>query len=389
VSAHSVEGRRERVPFSRAELGWPIALAVVSQLDVWLPGRYNLGHLVGPAPVVALLYAVTSLSLVWRRRAPLTVLAFVVTADAAEFLALGAPEGLGSVVPAAAAFYAVGRYAPTAALQLAAPLLLLGVAVHELTDPIFAFTGLELVLWVAVAACWPLGHAFRRRALESQDLADRARHLAADRDDATRAAVTAERSRIARELHDVVGHGMSVAVLQLVAADGVLESDGAAARTRVRLAEGSIRQALGEMRRLLGLLDREPADLVARPGLGQLDQLVGDTRAAGADVRLCVSGPVIDLPPGLDLAAYRIVQESLTNVIKHARPPTAAVQISYGPDRVVIQVDDDGRGSPAPTSDGRGLTGMRERARLYGGELTAGMREGGGYSVHASLPVDA
>ena len=377
------------MPFSRAELGWPIALAVVTQIDVWPTGRYNLGHLVGPAPVVALLYAVTSLSLVWRRRAPLTVLAFVVTVDAAEFLTLGAPEGLGSVLPAAIAFYAVGRFAPTAALQLAAPLLLLGVAVHELTDPAFSFSGLEVVLWVVVAAAWPLGQAFRRRALEAQGLAEQTRRLSEDRDDAARAAVAAERSRIAGELHDVVGHGMSVAVLQLVAADGLLDDDHAAARNRLRLAERSARQALAEMRRLLGLLDSEPATLVARPGLKQVDQLVGDTRAAGAQVDLRIRGDVVELSPGLDLAAFRIVQESLTNVLKHARPPTAEVRISYRPDRVVIEVHDHGRGAAVVASDGRGLTGMRERARLYGGELDAGRRDGGGYSVRASLPVDA
>jgi signal transduction histidine kinase len=377
-----------RGPFSWAELGWPIVLAVVTQIDVWPTGRYNLGHLVGPAPVVSLLYAVTSLSLVWRRRAPLSVLAFVVTVDAAEFLALGAPEGLGSVLPAAVAFYAVGRYAWPAALQLAAPLLLLGIAVHELTDPVFSFSGLEVVLWIVVAACWPLGHAFRSRDLEAQGLAEETRRLSADRDEAARAAVASERSRIAAELHDVVGHGMSVAVLQLVAADGLLDNDRPAARTRLRLAERSVRQAMAEMRRLLGLLDSEPAVLADRPGLQQVEQLVGDTRAAGARVDLSIRGAEVELSPGLDLAAFRIVQESLTNVLKHARPPTAEVRISYCSDRVVIEVHDHGRGAAVVATDGRGLTGMRERARLYGGELDAGWRDGGGYSVRASLPVE-
>lgn len=377
------------MPFSRAELGWPIVLAVVSQIDVWPTGRYNLGHLVGPAPVVSLLYAVTSLSLVWRRRAPLSVLAFVVTVDAVEFLALGAPEGLGSILPAVVAFYSVGRHARPAALQLAAPLLLLGVAVHELTDPVFSFSGLEVVLWIAVAACWPLGHAFRSRDLDAQGLAEEARRLSDQRDEAARAAVASERSRIAAELHDVVGHGMSVAVLQLVAADSLLDNDRPAARTRLHLAERSARQALAEMRRLLGLLDSEPAALAARPGLQQVEQLVGDTRAAGAWVELSIRGELVALSPGLDLAAFRIVQESLTNVLKHARPPTAEVRISYRPDRVVIEVHDHGRGAAVVATDGRGLTGMRERARLYGGELDAGWRDGGGYSVRASLPVDA
>jgi signal transduction histidine kinase len=202
--------------------------------------------------------------------------------------------------------------------------------------------------------------------------------------------VTEERTRIARELHDVVGHGISVAVLQLVAALGLLDNgDLDPARARVLNAERSAREALAEMRRLLGLLDGEADPTLApQPGLKQLDRLVADIRAAGATVNLSVRGGPVELPAGLDLAAFRILQEALTNVLKHAAPPCADVVVAYREDGVGLEVRDRGAEAVAAAGDGRGLAGMRERARLYGGELHAGPCRGGGYAVRAWLPVE-
>lgn len=386
-------GRRRSglLGLSRSELAWPLLLAALTQVDVWPPGRLNLGHVVGPRPVLALLYAATSLALVWRRRAPLAVLAFVVSADAAYYLAYGAPEGLGTVLPTLAALYAVGRYAPPASVYAAAPVAFLSVALHELTDPVFSLNGLDVILWAVVAAAWPVGYAFARRSREAQALARRAEEATAGRDAAARAAVSEERARIARELHDVVGHGISVAVLQLVAAAGMLDKgEVAPAQARLLNAEHSARDALAEMRRLLGLLDRgAEASLSPQPGLSQLDRIIGDTRAAGATINLCVQGAPADLTTGLDLAAFRILQESLTNVLKHAQPPRADVLIAYAPDQLTLQVRDHGTRPPQPAPDGRGLAGMRERARLYGGTLHAGPRADGGYTVCARLPIGA
>jgi signal transduction histidine kinase len=382
---------RHRLDLSRSELVWPLLLAAYTQVDVWPRGRLNLGHVVGPRPVLALLYTATSLALVWRRRAPLAVLAAIVTADAAYYLGYGAPEGLGTVLPMMFALYAVGRYAAATTGYAAAPMLLLAIALHELTDPQFRLNGLEVILWAVVAAVWPLGYAFQRRAREALSLARHAEQLAVDRDEAARAAVAGERARIARELHDVVGHGISVAVLQLVAAAGLLDKGSLEpARARLGNAERSARDALAEMRRLLGLLDRgsEPS-LAPKPGLGQLDRLVADTRAAGATVSLRVHGAPVELSPGLDLAAFRIVQESLTNVLKHARPPCADVLVTYRPDSLTIDVRDHGTTPAPPAPDGRGLAGMRERASLYGGDLHAGARPDGGYAVRAQLPLGA
>lgn len=366
----------------------PVVVALWMQVDVWGSAPFAFGHMVGPRAVVGLLYAGTSLALAWRRIAPLAVLTFVVTADSAEYLAFGAPEALGAVLPLFIAFYAVGRYAHAGTVALAAPLVLLGMAVHDLRDPTFELSGSNAFYWLVLSGGWPLGVAFRRLAAESDALAAHARELAEDGERMARAAAAAERARIARELHDVVGHGLSIIVLQLVAALETLEKGNAASvKERLLSTERSARDALAEMRRLLDLLDDgEDTSLAPQPGLGDLDRLLADTRAAGAEIQLRMTGSS-ELPAGLGLAAFRILQESLTNVLKHARPPCAEVVVDVGPDAVELDVHDDGNrpgdGNPA----GRGLAGMRERAALYGGDLMVGPDPSGGYRVHARLPV--
>jgi signal transduction histidine kinase len=363
-------------------------LAVIAQADVWAPASYNLGHLVGPAPVVAALYVVTALALVWRKRAPLAVLAFIVTVDAVEYLAFGAPEGIGSLLPTVVAFYAVGRYARTSVLVVAGPLALLGIAVHELTDPVFTLTGANAVFYAVVAGGWPLGQAFQRRADYSRRLQARTDELAAQRDRLSEEASSAERARIARELHDIVGHGLSVTVLQLVGAIALLENDRAdEARARLASTEHTARQTLTEMRRLLGLLDEHADATVApQPGLGQLDELVAATRLAGAHVTVEVNGALTSLPPGLDLTAYRVLQEALTNVLRHAQPPACNVRVSRAPGELILEVRDAGR-TATPVLAGRGLTGMRERISVFGGTLRTDISPTGGVIVCARLPV--
>jgi signal transduction histidine kinase len=311
------------------------------------------------------------------------------TCDAAEYLAFGAPEAVGSLLPPFLAFYSVGRYARTSSLTLAGPLVLLGFAVHELKDPALGFNSAPSFLWLVLATAWPLGRAFQLRAAEAQALTGRVRQLAEERDESARAAVASERARIARELHDVVGHGLSVIVLQLVAALTILEkSDTVNLRERLLSTERSARDALAEMRRLLGLLDDgEGASLAPQPRLDQLERLVADTCAAGAEVDVTITGEPVDLPAGVELAAFRILQESLTNVLKHARPPRAHVRVAYEPDAIVIEVRDDGQSASASDPGGRGLPGIRERVALYGGELEVGRAPEGGYAVRVRLPL--
>ncbi len=378
-----------RFAWPRRELLLPGLLAAVAQPDVWAGPPLGLGHVVGPRPVIAALYVATSLALVWRARAPLAVLALILSAETAEYLAFGAPEGLGAFLPPLVAFYAVGRYAPAASLAVAGPLVILGTSVHELKDPVFQLSGSEVFFWVVLAAAWPLGQAFQRRAAEAARLDTRARRLVLQREQAAQAAIDAERARIARELHDIVGHGLSVVVLQLVAALGLAEKTGQQALyERLLGTERSARQTLAEMRRLLGLLDEGEAP-EGPAGLGQLDRLLADTRAAGAEIEFAVSGEPVELPSGPDLALFRIVQEALTNVLKHAHPPNTRVHLRYGLASVTVEVTDQGRGAAGgPSPSGRGLAGIRERVALYGGELDLGPQPHGGFLVRACLPLE-
>jgi signal transduction histidine kinase len=375
----------------RTDLYLPAALAVITQIDVWLPPPFNLGHVVGPPAVVSLLYLVTSALLVWRRQAPLAVLAAIVTVDALEYLAFGAPEGLGSLLPTTIAFYAVGRHARAGSLTVAVPLVVLGTAVHELRDPLFVFDGGEAVFYLVLGAAWPLGRAFQRNATQRAAIEHRSQALALERDRSARQAAAEERARISRELHDVVGHGLTVVVLQLLAAEGLFDAgDVELGRTKLVSAEESARAALEEMRRLLVLLGEDGAEASSgpQPGLRDLDRLLDQARAAGGQISLTVEGETQQIPAGVDLAAYRIVQEGLTNVLKHARPPRATVRICYEADAVAVEILDEGAPASAPGDGaGRGLTGLRERVLLYGGVIRTGPRPGTGFAVSARLPV--
>jgi signal transduction histidine kinase len=292
-------------------------------------------------------------------------------------LAIGAPEALGTFLPPLAAVYAVGRYAEPRALVLAAPVALLGTAIHEVKDPNFTLSGPAVFFWALLAATWPVGHAFRRRALAVEAL-QRVRH----------ADIAAERARIARELHDVVGHGISIVVLQVVAALGMLESGNhEATRRRLLATERSARDTLAEMRRLLELLDERDAPLAPQPGLTDVERLISDAREVGVEIDLRATGARVELPAGLELAAYRVVQEALTNVIKHAQPRRAHVRIAYGTDKLVVEVLDEGTGVARPLRGGRGLAGMRERVALYDGVLEVGPRADGGFAVSARFPL--
>lgn len=387
MGAHAITERVVPLPRPRGDLLVPLAIAAVTQVEVWVP--YGVGHLVGPRPLVALVYVLTAAALYWRRRAPLAVLAFVLSVDSALYLAFGAPEGLGTFLPPLIAFYAVGRYASDGSLVLAAPLVALGTAVHELKDPEFALGG-SAAFWAILAAAWPIGRAFRTRALAADRLAERALELERNRTELAREAVAQERTRIAREMHDVVGHAVSVLVLQLVAAlDLVDAGDSAGARARLVRSEQSARQALAEMRRLLALIDEDDphGQLDRQPSLRDLERLLEDARSAGAELELTVNGEPRELPAGIDLAAFRVLQEALTNVLKHARPPRAAVRLAYEPDAVVVEVADEGRQLTPARPGGRGLIGMRERVSLYGGEFACGPWSGGGYAVRARLPL--
>ncbi|MEU4241735.1 sensor histidine kinase [Actinoplanes sp. NPDC026619] len=230
-----------------------------------------------------------------------------------------------------------------------------------------------------IAGAWLLGESTRRWARRTELVAARAARAVAD-----------ERVRIARELHDILAHHMSVISLQAGLAEYVLDADQATARKAIGTVADTSREAMLELRRLLDVLrvdrDDEP-DLRPQPGLAMLDEMIVRTRAAGPAVTVVVSGPARPLPPGPDLCAYRMVQESLTNVLKHAGPAGAQVALDYGPHTLTIRVTDDGPPVRAYT-ESHGIRGMRERAELYGGVLTAGPRASGGFAVSLRLPLE-
>jgi len=249
----------------------------------------------------------------------------------------------------------------------------------------------------AITAATVAGLGIRKLRRRLADSTARLQRAAAEHETATRRALAAERARIASELHDVVTHNVSVMVVQAGAARTVLASSPADAEAALLAVEASGRAAMAELRNLLGLLSPpvdgtdaaaggdQSATLRPQPGLDELDALICRVSAAGLPVRLQVSGEPRPLPPGADLAAYRVVQEGLTNVLRHAGRAAASVAVHWG-EKLVITVSDDGAGGPGG-GPGRGLLGLGERLSLYGGELDAGPLAGGGWQVRAVLPA--
>ena len=222
------------------------------------------------------------------------------------------------------------------------------------------------------------------------EVARRAQRIELARENEAAVAAAEERQRMARELHDVVAHAITIMVVQAAGARRNLQRAPGPAGQAITAAEHAGREALNELRRLLTVVRPAAGALLApQPGLAQLEGLVERTRAGGLAVELRIEGKPVSLPGGLDLAAYRVVQEALTNALRHAGPARAWVTVRYGKRRLLLKIHDDGRAAPAAHAPGQGhgIAGMRERVRLYGGELVAGPRRGGGFEVNATLPL--
>jgi signal transduction histidine kinase len=355
------------------------ALAALVLFEVFT----SKGYLTGSNWVYVSVALLMTVPLAWRRRAPLVVVAVVMGAFAAQSLILDpTPTPDVELIPALIAVYSVAAHGQRwvsfvgGGLSLAAGLVWLGV--DDFLLPIVMFGG-----------AWFAGRLVHKRQLYAQAFAERARVLELERDANARVAAAEERVRIAREMHDVVGHSVSVMVVQAGAERLALGEERPATREVLLAIERTGREALAEMSRLLGILRKEGEGLALapRPSLAQVDLLVQTVRDAGVPVELRVEGDQTDLPPGVDVSAYRIVQEALTNVVKHAGPARATVVVRYSGRAVELEVTDDGSGSVNGSAAGYGLAGMRERVALHGGTLDASSRSNGGFTVKARLPL--
>jgi signal transduction histidine kinase len=368
------------------------ALLVVAELDVWA-ARAPADAPAGWALVNALLVAGFALPLLMRRRAPLVVVVLVIAAGGAQLAYTDRPPGSGAGWLALnVALYSVAAHGGRRT-AIAGAALVAAVSAIQLADG----GGTEDVLSASLflGAVWALGRWVRVRRRGTRQLEERARRLAAEGELNARLAVERERARIARELHDSIAHSVSVMVLQAGAAEQVVMDAPERARASLTAIQDVGRDAVVELRRLLMLLrsDDDTAPLAPRPGIAGLDTLLAHVRDAGLPVVLSVEGKPEPLPTAIDLSAYRIVQEGLTNTLKHAGPAHARVTLRYSGHALELEIlddgDGDGCGAPDPQAAcGFGLAGMRERASLYGGVMEAGPRDEGGYVLRARLPLE-
>jgi signal transduction histidine kinase len=369
-------------PIRHGDLALALVLATFGVVELWLVD-------VGPKPIAVPASLVAGLALYWRRVAPLAVAAAVFGAVAGESLlgvSLDRPDS--PLLVALAATYAVAAYRDLrialAGMAIALAGIWIGVAGQTTNNHSdFAFTA------VVVSAGWLVGRGMRGRVRQTAELAERTRQLEEAREAERLAAVAEERRRIARDLHDVIAHSVSVMVVQAGAAEDIFARNPEGVLEPIRAVQETGRAALVEMRRLLGLL-REDGELglAPQPRLADLDALAEQMRLAGLPVEVELEGNPRPLPIGVDLSVYRIAQEALTNALKHAGPARARLVLRYRESEVELEVVDDGSSS-ANGDGGHGLIGMRERVAVFGGTLEADRLPEGGFRVLARLPVAA
>jgi signal transduction histidine kinase len=379
VRAGLVSRLRSRLDPQTVDRALALLLTPLAQLEVWLGNGNGADH---NQTVAALVSLVATGAVAVRRRWPFEVGVAVAWAFTVQLAFWGDPQIVAASVAYFCALYALTVWTSTRRFLLGLALLLAGFGVTfagprgvPLKSAV-PFTVVTLVVMLLIRRV--IGDRERRA-----QLAERERDLAA------REAVVEERARIARELHDAIAHNVSMMVVQAGAERRVLDGGQGAPREVLETIEQIGRAALTEMRRLVGMLRSDTGDpLAPQPGLVDLATLVSQVGEAGLPVELVVEGERRELPVGIELSAYRIVQEALTNAIKHAGEARATVRIRYGDDSLELEISDDGAGAAAPVSSGgHGLVGMRERVALYGGRLDAGRQPSGGFRVRVLLPI--
>jgi signal transduction histidine kinase len=335
---------------------------------------------------------VTILPLLARRRLPFLAPATVLILAAAVSFVEGnfAPFSFAIFVSIIAAAFLLGMNADRREALAAVPLIVATVVIATRNQP-SGSTEDGVFITIILLCAWVGGFALSRRLAEARRAEERAVVLAAEQAKLAEEAVEEERSRIARELHDVVAHHVSVMTVQAGAVRRLLRPEQEREREALVSVEETGRKALTEMRRLLGVLkeDAAPAPLAPQPGMATLDTLLDQVREAGLPVELTTEGDPVELAPGVDLSAYRIIQEALTNALKHAGPARAWVVVRYGEKNLELEIANDGRSDGNSAVSGHGLVGMKERVAVYGGQLESGPRPGGGFAVRARLPIEA
>jgi len=349
-------------------------VVVLGQVEVW--GNSHIA----PKPAAAVCEVVLGASLAWRRLFPLAVMTIAAVAGTAEALAkVPLQEPLVPLLVYVIVVYSLVTYAPTERALAGAVIGLAGLALQTASQHKglgnFAFGVVFLV------AAWVVGGTIRKRTAHAERLEREQEQLAGH-------AAEEERRRIARELHDVISHGLGVVVLQAGAAEQMLERDPERAREALRAIRATGQEAIAELGTLLAVVrgevesSREP-----QPMLADLERLLAANRDAGLHVELQVRGERRDLPAPIELSVYRIVQEGLTNARKHAGPAKTRVVLDFQPDALEVQVEDDGAGTPDGHGSRRGLIGVRERVAIFGGRYEAGPRTEGGWRLRAVLPL--
>jgi signal transduction histidine kinase len=377
----------ERRPRGRRSFAFDLALAL-------LAAAAELAQIIGatgaPAAPSLALAVVAGGALVLRRRAPVAVLATILAAGVA-IVALGDdPSGLSMLIALyTTAAYCELRVSLAALVLTAATAATLSAVTVDAPGRQTSATFGAIIAAALTIGAWALGAYAQTRRRYLRELQERAASAEREREQLARIAVHEERASIARELHDIVAHSVSVMLLGVRGARDVLRSAPDAAEETLARVERSGEQSLAELRRILALL-REPeqtAQSHPQPSLAELNELVAGYREAGLPVRLEVIGEPTPLAIGVELSVYRIVQEALTNTLKHTDPSNVTVTLAFRDSRLELEVVDDGTPTLGVLTPGQGLVGMRERVALLGGELETGQRQGGGFRVAAQLPL--
>ena len=354
-----------------------VVFTIVAQLEIWL-GTSAGDHQLGAALITPAMTGAIAI----RRRYPMLVGVAVPVVETVEFAFWAGPNILSQAVANFCALYALTVWTPPRRFAIGFAIVISAVLASSLGP------GASLKQAVSFSLVEGIVMLLVRRVIGDRDR--RAQVAERERDVAAREAVVEERARIARELHDVIAHHVSMIVLQAGAERRLLSDANASTREVLETVEQSGRSALTETRRLLGMLRGDGSDpLTPQPGLGDVPTLVGQLRDAGLPVELSIDGERRELPAGIELSAYRIVQEALTNTLKHAGDAQATVHVRYGPDSLELEIADDGSGDNkrAAGGGGHGLVGMRERVALYGGRFDASRRPSGGFAIRVVLPI--